>query len=318
MRQKDDGLDPDQTFFIQLLDDLSDARCSREQYDWLMTKKTPDALGAERMRDFEKSATYLCSINKSVDARNATKLRECGEAIFKMTAVNSSTTGKGWCSERFRGLENTTFLSLGSSILLTTNIWKDTGLVNGQPAIIKDVVYLVDQIPNKSLPSFIVIDCPNYTWPSFFEEPEKKTWVPIVPSTFLDDTYAASRTGYPMRLAYAMTIHKSQGESLAMIWVDIGNSSTLKALGKTEIAPGLTFVALSRCPNHKNICVEPFAYDRVSELFKAPSQIARRQEQAKLDQVAVSTEEAWSTANSTEYNSWLPELAEKKRLRELS
>ena len=86
----------------------------------------------------------------------------------------------------------------------------------------KDVVYLEGQIPNKDLPAFIVVDCPNYTGPSFFEEPERKTWVPIVPSTFMDDSFQASRTGYPIRLAYAMTIHKSQGESLGMIWVDIG------------------------------------------------------------------------------------------------
>jgi hypothetical protein len=33
--------------------------------------------------------------------------------------------------------------------------------------------------------------------------------------------FQASRTGYPIRLAYAMTIHKSQLELLGMIWVDI-------------------------------------------------------------------------------------------------
>jgi hypothetical protein len=48
MRQKDNGSDPDQTFFIKLLADLSDGRCSQEQYQWLM-KKTPDYLGRVRM-----------------------------------------------------------------------------------------------------------------------------------------------------------------------------------------------------------------------------------------------------------------------------
>jgi hypothetical protein len=79
----------------------------------------------------------------------------------------------------------------------------------------------------------------------------------------------------------------------------------------------LTFVALSRCPTHKNICVEPFPYDRVSELFKAPSQIARRLEQAILYRAARATDEGWRAANIEEHASWLPELAEKKRLAHL-
>jgi hypothetical protein len=86
----------------------------------------------------------------------------------------------------------------------------------------KDVVYLEGQVPNKDLPAFIIVDCPNYVGPAFFPEDEKKTWVPLVPSTFHDDTYSESRKGYAVRLVYAMTIHKSQGESLEMIVADIG------------------------------------------------------------------------------------------------
>jgi hypothetical protein len=69
---------------------------------------------------------------------------------------------------------------------------------------------------------------------------EKKTWIPIVHSTFMDVTYAASRTEYPLRLAYAMPIHKSQGESLEMIWVDFGIAfSTLIQQAKLRLRRGL-------------------------------------------------------------------------------
>jgi hypothetical protein len=231
MRQKDDGSDPDQTMFIALLADLRDGYCSREQYDWLMTK-TPDNIGPERMADFEKCATYLQSVNKSVDSRNARKLKECGTSIFKMSAQNSSATGKGSSADRFRGLENTSFLSLECLVLISTNIWKAVGLVNGQPATVKDVVYLEGQVPNKDLPAFIVVECPNYVGPPFFTEKKKKKWVPIVPSKFHDDSFKESRTGNALRLAYAMTIQKSQGESLAMICVDIGNITPINSQGR--------------------------------------------------------------------------------------
>ena len=69
------------------------------------------------------------------------------------------------------------------------------------------------------------MDCPHYSGPQFFEEEHKKNWVPLSPNTFQDDSFSASRTGYALRLAYAMTIHKSQGESLFMIDVGIGKLS---------------------------------------------------------------------------------------------
>jgi hypothetical protein len=97
--------------------------------------------------------------------------------------------------------------------------------VNGQPGIVKDVVYLEGQIPNKDLPAFIIVECPEYSGPRFFTGPGsegKEKWVPIVPSAFSDDTFSATRTGYALRLAYAMTIHKSQGETLEMVDAGIG------------------------------------------------------------------------------------------------
>ena len=96
-------------------------------------------------------------------------------------------------------------------------------------------MYLEGQVPNKDLPAFIVVDCPNYVGPAFFPEEEKRTWVPLVPSKFHDDTFAEYRRGYAMRLAYAMTIHKSQGESLEMICVDIGNSYRINAVSYTHL-----------------------------------------------------------------------------------
>jgi hypothetical protein len=92
--------------------------------------------------------------------------------------------------------------------------------------------YLEGQVPNKDLPAFIVVECLNYVGPPFFTKEEKKKWVPIVPSKFHDDSFKESRTGYALRLAYAMIIHKSQGESLAMICVDIDNIMPINSQGR--------------------------------------------------------------------------------------
>ena len=68
----------------------------------------------------------------------------------------------------------------------------------GQSATVKDVVYLEGQVPNKDLPAFIVVECLKYSVPQFFEEEHKKNWIPLPPSTFQDDSFSASRTGYAL------------------------------------------------------------------------------------------------------------------------
>ena len=51
----------------------------------------------------------------------------------------------------------------------------------------------------------------------------------------------------PIRLAYALTINKSQGQTLGKVVVD---------LGKNERSLGLAFVALSRVKNHRDFLID--------------------------------------------------------------
>ena len=66
-----------------------------------------------------------------------------------------------------------------------------------------------------------------------------------------------SRTNYPIRLAYALTIHKSQGQTLRKIIVE---------LGKKESTLGITFVTLSRVKNVKDFLIHPFPLDRLTKI----------------------------------------------------
>jgi hypothetical protein len=84
--------------------------------------------------------------------------------------------------------------------------------------------------------------------------------VPITPlkTSFEINGKVMSRTQLPLRLAWAVTVHKSQGLTLGRIKL---------GLGKREFSTGLTFVALSRVKKLDGIMiVDHIDYSRVQKL----------------------------------------------------
>ena len=71
------------------------------------------------------------------------------------------------------------------------------------------------------------------------------------------------RQQLPLKLAWALTIHKNQGLTLNKTWID---------LGPTKEFPGITYVALSRVSiveSHRLFCiVEPMTLERLQSIGK--------------------------------------------------
>lgn len=118
------------------------------------------------------------------------------------------------------------------------------GLVNGSLGQVEDVLW-EPGAERSDLPIAVLVSCGSYTGPTLWRTEPRRGYpdglpvVPIVPfkATFDNGGKTMSRTQVPIRLAWAVTIHKSQG--LTLDRAKIG-------LGKREFANGLTFVALSR------------------------------------------------------------------------
>jgi len=136
--------------------------------------------------------------------------------------------------------------------------------------------------------------------------PNKPRHVAITPKTNLyesteNKTY--ERTQFPLVIAYALTVHKSQGMTLHKVRVSLGASD-----GNNK---GMTYVALSRVTDISNLLIyyENFSMDRLLNIQLDEDMIAlnRRTDQLILqtDDIieAEEAEEGIHIQNETDQNS---------------
>ena len=127
-----------------------------------------------------------------------------------------------------------------------------------------------------TLHSVIVqFDKDDYIGPSFCEN--MPNCVPILPVTsHANDTNGVNleRQQLPLKLAWSITIHKSQGLTLKKSWVDLGPSENLA---------GLAYVASSRVRKLTDLIIEPMSFERLHSIKTTSNYKFRLLEEARLN-----------------------------------
>ena len=187
-------------------------------------------------------------------------------------------TGRGEArkanSDTAKGLEAELLLAKGSRVMLTANIWTEAELVNGALGTIQDILFEKQGPP--SLPTAVLVNFDTYEGDTITSSEGVKV-VPIVPikrSWEGKNGTTCSRIQVPICLAWAITVHKSQGITLPKAKIDIGNK---------EFAVGLSFVALSRVRSLHDIYFKPFTLDRLQRIKGSLRLQERKAEEVRLN-----------------------------------
>ncbi len=188
--------------------------------------------------------TLLFSKNSDVDAINEKNLAALNKPLFTYTATTlivapdpAADSGDPYptpdeierCVQRLDNdapYMSTLTLCVGAQVMLVTNLDVEAGLVNGSRGVIVDI-RAADNIP--------IVQFRHGTPVPI----ESKAWVS-------NDNTRVTRNQIPLRVAYAITIHKIQGSTLDCALVDIG-SSTFEF--------GQAYVALSRVRNLESLYI---------------------------------------------------------------
>ena len=215
--------------FIRLLDAV---RTNRIDYDDL------EDLNERHLPDFELEDYYitLSTRNSIVNRINARQLERLDAPNFKYLA---SVTGK--FENRLFPTEQILQLKVGAQVMFIKND-PERHFVNGT---IGKVISLSEDVIKVEVEDFSeekeVIEVTKMDW----EVLKYKT--NVANSKAIETEVIGTFTQYPLRLAWAITIHKSQGKTFDKVIID---------LGRGAFEHGQTYVALSRCRTLEGIVLK--------------------------------------------------------------
>ncbi|CAG8650540.1 20725_t:CDS:2 [Cetraspora pellucida] len=205
-----------------------------------------------------------------VNEININMLKLLNSPIARIHAVHTSGNEAFKAdSDIAKGLESQILLAKGTRVMLRVNLCMETGLVNGAMGTIHDILFEENQGP-PALPIAVFVEFDAYNGPMIISMDSKRT-IPIPPIRRSWDTNTGnySRLQIPLSLAWAVTVHKSQGLTLTNARI---------SLGKKEYSCGLSFVAISRVCALKDILFDSFSFQRLQKIKQSKRMQERKNE----------------------------------------
>lgn len=207
--------------FIKALSDMRINRLTEEDIDLLETRCVDEDDG---------EILHIFSTNEEANRYNTVKFNAINEPVINFVAKDGVYRGKSLVYEGFMPREEIIldifnkncradreiFLKKGCRVMLLVNMDFDRGLINGSCGVIQG---FNDETINITFDNGVNANIPMHEFEYYY-----------------NDKVVALRLQYPLKLAYGITIHKSQGMTLDKLVVDC----------KRVFECGQVYVAMSR------------------------------------------------------------------------
>lgn len=182
--------------------------------------------------NFEHNHIILCTTNAAAEGINQIKLNAINSQEFQYEA---NLEGSFTDNDHYLPINTILKLKKGARVLFVKN---DTGgrWVNGT---LGTVHKLDENLVQVKLDNGEIVDVDKETWSDIRYHYNENTGE-------IEEETAGTATQYPLKLAWAITIHKSQGMTFDKVCLDFRRS---------PFAHGQTYVALSRCRTLEGITI---------------------------------------------------------------
>jgi hypothetical protein len=216
--------------FIALLNAIRNRSVDDIQLDHLNSRWDPEFVPPE-----DEFYITLTSTNDLAAARNREKLAALGGRARRYEGFI-----EGEFEKRTLPTEESLELKAGAQVMLLTNDRRGrwvNGTIGRVTSIRKSEDADGDDIVSVELADGDEVDVTPATWELFRFQYDAQ-------ADRIESEAVGSFTQYPLRLAWAVTIHKSQGKTFDKVVIDIGRGA---------FAHGQVYVALSRCTTFKGL-----------------------------------------------------------------
>jgi ATP-dependent exoDNAse (exonuclease V) alpha subunit len=218
--------------FIGLLNKVRTNQISDNDMTLLNSRFIPSIIKNDNL-----NYIILATHNRIVDDTNQRKLNDLTTELKVYKADSSGTFPDAIIPTEFE-----LNLKVGAQIMFIKNDMKKK-YYNGKIAKIKK---LEDNIITVELPDNEEIEVEKFTWNNI-----KYSW--NAKERKIDEEIIGTFTQFPVKLAWAITVHKSQGLTFENVIADLSGA----------FSPGQVYVALSRCTSFEGLVLKSKIYRNV-------------------------------------------------------
>ena len=218
--------------FIALLNAVRENKTTADHWQMLNKKYDPDFLG-----DPTAKAIHLVTTNAMASSINDEHLRALKGKDFLFEGETSGEFDNKACPT-----DENLHVKIGAQVMLMNND-RQGRWVNGTVGTVVDIGKTDSERAAAvwvELATGETVDVYPHTWDMFVFKFDSGRGA-------IDTETVGSFTQYPLRLAWAVTIHKAQGKTFDRVILDIGSGT---------FAPGQLYVALSRCTSLEGLTLK--------------------------------------------------------------